>query len=169
MTILNVLLTQAIDVDAAQAGMTFKSLLDDPVMMNGKVVVPRNAAVALQAVKVQQAGAVKGADKITLKANSFSFGGRKYDIVTSYVEQQGAGEGKKTGRKVLGGAGLGAVIGIAGGGSGAPSAPQSAGNRRCGGQPGHGTPQAPRGDAAAVSADVGGHRPALEQFSFVCE
>jgi len=120
MTILNVLLTQAIDVDAAQAGMTFKSLLDDPVMLNGKVVVPRNAAVALQAVKVQQAGTVKGADKITLKANSFSFGGRKYDIVTSYVEQQGAGEGKKTGRKVLGGAGLGAVIGgIAGGGSGA--------------------------------------------------
>jgi hypothetical protein len=119
-TILNVLLTQAIDVDAAQSGMTFKSLLDDPVMMNGKVIVPRGAAVTLQSVKVEQAGKMKGADKITLKANSFSFGGRKYEIVTSYVESKGAGEGKKSGRKVIGGAGLGAVVGgIAGGGSGA--------------------------------------------------
>ena len=119
-TILNVLLTEAIDVDAAKAGMTFKALLDDPVMLDGRVIIPRNTAVALQAVTVQQAGAAKGADKITLKANSFSFGGRKYDIVTSYVEQKGAGEGKKTTRKVAGGAGLGAVIGgIAGGGSGA--------------------------------------------------
>jgi hypothetical protein len=119
-TVLNVLLTEAIDVDAAKAGMTFKALLDDPVMLDGRVIVPRNTAVALQAVTVQQAGAAKGADKITLKANSFSFGGRKYDIVTSYVEQKGAGEGKKTTRKVAGGAGLGALIGgIAGGGSGA--------------------------------------------------
>ena len=119
-TMLNVLLTQAIDVDAAQAGMMFKSLLDDPVMLEGRVIVPRGAAVSLQSVKVEQAGKMKGADKITLKANSFSFGGRKYEIATTYVESKGAGEGKKSGRKVIGGAGLGAVVGgIAGGGSGA--------------------------------------------------
>jgi len=119
-TMLNVRLTQAIDVDATQAGATFKSLLDDPVMMGGAVVLPRGTAVALQAVKVEQAGKMKGADKITLKAHSLSFGGRRYDIVTAYVESKGAGEGKKTTRKVAGGAGLGAVIGgIAGGGTGA--------------------------------------------------
>ncbi len=119
-TTLNVMLTEAVDVDAAKSGMTFKGLLDDPVMLEGRVIVPRNTAVVLQAVKVEQAGKMKGADKITLKANSLSFGGRKYDIVTSQVESKGGGEGKKTGRKVAGGAGLGAVIGgIAGGGSGA--------------------------------------------------
>jgi hypothetical protein len=119
-TVLSVLLTQAIDVDAAQAGMTFKGLLDDPVMLGGKVVIPRNAAVVLQAAKVEQAGNFRGADKITLKANSIAFGGRKYDVVTSYVEEQGSGETKKTRRKVIGGAGLGAAIGaIAGGGTGA--------------------------------------------------
>ena len=43
-----------------------------------------------------------------------------YDIVTTAIEQKGAGEGKKTGRKVAGGAGLGAIVGgIAGGGTGA--------------------------------------------------
>jgi hypothetical protein len=119
-TMLSVRLTEAISVDAAQANMTFKSLLDDPVMIGGAVVLPRGTAVALQAVKVEQAGKMKGADKITLKAHSLSFGGRRYDIVTAYVESKGSGEGKKTTRKVAGGAGLGAVIGgIAGGGTGA--------------------------------------------------
>jgi hypothetical protein len=119
-TVLNVLLTQAIDVDATAAGATFKGLLDDPVMMGGAVVIPRSSAVVLQAAKVEQAGKMKGADKITLKANSIAFGGRKYEIVTTPVESKGKGEGKKTARKVGGGAGLGAAIGgIAGGGSGA--------------------------------------------------
>ena len=74
----------------------------------------------LQAAKVEQAGKMKGADKITLKANSIAFGGRQYEIVTTYVESKGSGEGKKTARKVAGGAGLGAIVGgIAGGGTGA--------------------------------------------------
>jgi hypothetical protein len=119
-TLLNVRLVQAIEVDAAQAGATYKSLLDDPVMMGGSVVVPRGSVVLLQAVKVEQAGKMKGSDRITLKANSIAFGGNKYEIVTSAVESKGGGEGKKTTRKVAGGAGLGAIVGgIAGGGSGA--------------------------------------------------
>jgi hypothetical protein len=119
-TVLNVLLTQAIDVDATKAGMTYRALIDDPVMLGGKVVVPRNAAVVVQVAKVEQAGNFKGADKISLKANTLSFGGRKYEIVTAHIEQKGQGEGKKTTRKVAGGAGLGAAVGgIAGGGSGA--------------------------------------------------
>jgi hypothetical protein len=119
-TVLNVRLTQAIDVDAAQTGATFKSLLDDPVMIGGAVVLPRGSAVVLQAAQVEQAGKMKGSDKITLKANSIAFGGRQYQIVTAYVESKGSGEGKKTARKVGGGAGLGAIVGgIAGGGTGA--------------------------------------------------
>jgi hypothetical protein len=119
-TQLNVRLTEAIDVDASKTGQTFKGLLDDPVMIGGKIVIPRNAPVVLQAAKVEQAGKMKGADLIALKANSISFAGRKYDIVTTQVESKGSGEGKKTARKVGGGAGLGAIVGgIAGGGTGA--------------------------------------------------
>jgi hypothetical protein len=119
-TVLNVLLSEAIEVDAAKTGQTFKALLDDPVMIGGKVVLPRGAPFVLQAAKVEQAGRFKGSDNIVLKANAFSLGGRKYDIITTQVESKSGGEGKKTTRKVAGGAGLGAVIGgIAGGGTGA--------------------------------------------------
>jgi hypothetical protein len=119
-TVLSVLLSEAIEVDSAKTGMTFKALLDDPVMIGGKVVLPRGAPVVLQAAKVEQAGKMKGSDNIVLKANAFTLGGRKYDIVTTQVESKSGGEGKKTTRKVAGGAGLGAIIGgIAGGGTGA--------------------------------------------------
>lgn len=119
-TVLNVRLTEGIDVDATQAGGTFKALLDDPVMIGGQVVLARGSTVVLQAVKVEQAGKMKGSDKITLKANSIALGGRRYEIVTTVVESKGGGEGKKTTRKVAGGAGLGAAVGaIAGGGTGA--------------------------------------------------
>ena len=116
----NVRLTQGIDVDSSQAGMKFKAVVDDPVMLNGKVVIPRGAGAMLQTVQVQQSGTMKGSDKITLKMNTLTIGGRVYEVASQYVEAKSKGEGKKTARKVGGGVGLGAVIGgIAGGGSGA--------------------------------------------------
>jgi hypothetical protein len=119
-TTINIRLTQGIDVDASQTGQTFKAIVDDPVMMNGTIVIPRGATAVLQAASVQQSGKMKGSDKITLKMNSIGFGGNVYQVATAYVETKGGGEGKKTARKVGGGAGLGAIVGgIAGGGSGA--------------------------------------------------
>jgi len=119
-TVINVRLTTAIDVDSSKAGMPFKGIVDDPVMIDGKIVVPRNAVAMLQAVKVEQSGNFKGADKITLKMDSISFGGRTFQVATQYLESAGKGEGKRTARKVGGGAGLGALVGgIAGGGTGA--------------------------------------------------
>ena len=119
-TTINIRLTQGIDVDASQTGQKFKAIVDDPVMINGSIVIPRGATAELQAAAVQQSGKMKGSDKITLKMNAIAFGGNVYQVATAYVETKGGGEGKKTARKVGGGAGLGAIVGgIAGGGSGA--------------------------------------------------
>ena len=95
-TPINVRLTQAIDVDGSQAGMTFKGVVDDPVMVGGSIVIPRGASAMLQAVKVEQSGKMKGSDKITLKLNAVSFGGMVHQFATTYVETKGKGEGKKT-------------------------------------------------------------------------
>lgn len=112
--------TQLIDVDSSQAGMKFRGALDDPIILNGDVIVPRGADVELVAAKVQQGGKMKGSDLIQLKVDSIVVRGRAIPVVTSLSESKTGGEGKKTSRKILGGAGLGAIIGgIAGGGTGA--------------------------------------------------
>jgi hypothetical protein len=119
-TTINVRLSQGIDVDSSHTGQTFKGVVDDPVMVNGSIVIPRGASATLQAANVAQSGNMKGSDKITLKLNAVGFGGMMYEVSTAYVETKGKGEGKRTGRKIGGGAGLGAIVGgIAGGGEGA--------------------------------------------------
>jgi hypothetical protein len=119
-TVLNVRLSQGIDVDSTQTGATFKGRVDDPIMIDGRVVIPREAAVVIQVASVKQSGTLKGSDQIRLKLNSISFGDGVYEVVTGYAVAQGKGEGSRTARKVGGGAGLGAIIGgIAGGGDGA--------------------------------------------------
>ena len=119
-TAVNVRLTEAIDVDSSKAGMTFKAVVDDPVMVDGSIVIPRGASAILEAIHVEQSGKMKGSDKVTLKLNAIGFGGFVYPVSSSYNQSKGKGEGKRTGRKVGGGAGLGAIVGgIAGGGEGA--------------------------------------------------
>ncbi|MBV8831411.1 MAG: hypothetical protein JO108_19540 [Acidobacteriaceae bacterium] len=119
-TVFRVRTIQTIDADSSQSGMKFRGALDDPIMMNGDVVVPRGADVELVAAKVEQGGRMKGSDLIQLKVDSIAVNGRPIPVVTNLTESKTAGEGKKTSRKILGGAGLGAIIGgIAGGGSGA--------------------------------------------------
>jgi hypothetical protein len=111
---------ELIDVDSTQAGAHFRGTLDDPIMKNGTVVVPRGADVVLVASRVEQGGRFKGSDLVQLKVDSIVKGGRSYPVVTSLAESKTSGEGKKTATKTIAGTGLGAIIGgIAGGGKGA--------------------------------------------------
>src|SRR5262249_59625048 len=71
-------------------------------------------------VSAKSAGRYKGSSQLTLELTDIVIGGNAFPILTSTYEFKGSGEGKKTSRKILGGAGLGTVIGgIAGGGKGA--------------------------------------------------
>jgi hypothetical protein len=119
-TLLRVRTTEFIDVDSTQSGTIFRGALDDPIMINGNVIVPRGADVELVAARVEQGGKFKGSDLVQLKINSIFVHGHPHMVMTSYSEHKSEGEGKKTARRIGGGAGLGAIIGgIAGGGTGA--------------------------------------------------
>jgi YmgG-like glycine-zipper protein len=119
-TVLNVRLTQTIDVDYAQPGSVYHAVLSDPVMMGRTVVIPYGARVTLQALDVRQSGRFKGSDRITLSATSVSFSGRTYAVATSAVQTKSKGQGKKTAKHAGIGAGIGAAMGgLFGGGSGA--------------------------------------------------
>ena len=63
---------------------------------------------------------MKGSSQLTLELTDIVVRGTAYPILTSDYEVKGKGEGSSTAKKVVGGAGLGALIGgIAGGGKGA--------------------------------------------------
>jgi hypothetical protein len=119
-TALRVRTIDPIDVDVAKAGAKFRASLDDPIIIGGSVVVPKGAEATLVASKVQQSGNMKGSDLIELKLESVVVKGSPIPLVTSFQQVAGGSEGSSTAKKIVGGAGLGAILGgVMGGGSGA--------------------------------------------------
>ena len=119
-TVLNVRTTQPMAADSSQPGMTVTGVVDDPVAVDGHVVIPRGAIATLEVVNVERSSNMKGRDRITLKVHSIQTESGTYPVATSYVELKGSSEGKKAAKKVIGGAGIGAALGgIFGGGTGA--------------------------------------------------
>lgn len=119
-TVLNVRTTQPLAADSSQPGMTVTGVIDDPVAVDGQIVIPRGALAMLEVVDVERSSNMKGRDRITLKVQSILTDSRTYPVATSHVELKGSSEGKKAAKKVIGGAGIGAALGgIFGGGTGA--------------------------------------------------
>jgi hypothetical protein len=119
-TVLNVRTTQPLTADSSQPGMTVTGVVDDPVAVDGQIVIPRGAIATLEVVNVERSSNMKGRDRITLKIHSIHTDSGTYPVATSQVELKGASEGKKAAKKVIGGAGIGAALGgILGGGTGA--------------------------------------------------
>ena len=87
-TVLGVMLSQTIDVAAIQSGLNVRGLIESPVMVGGKVVIPRNAAVTVQA-------RMQGANIVSLNAHTISFDGRKHAMVTAFVEHKLLVDGAK--------------------------------------------------------------------------
>ena len=119
-TVVNVRTTQPIAAESAQPGMTLTGVVDDPIAVDGEIVIPRGAIAMLEVVNVERSSNMKGRDRITFKVHSIQTESGTYPVATDQVELKGSSEGKKAARKVLGGAGIGAAVGgILGGGTGA--------------------------------------------------
>ena len=119
-TVLNVRTTQPIAAESAQPGMTLTGVVDDPIAVNGEIVIARGAIAMLEVVNVEQSSNMKGRDRITFKVHSIQTKSGTYPVATNQVELKGSSEGKKAAKKIIGGAGIGAALGgILGGGTGA--------------------------------------------------
>jgi hypothetical protein len=109
----------SVDVNSAYVGAKYRGTLADPVMANGRVVIPRGAPVVLSAVRVEKPGAVKGRPRLSVKVDSITYGGRTYAVASSVFDAAGKMVGKRTLKGMGIGAGAGGLIGgLAGGGTG---------------------------------------------------
>ena len=84
------------------------------------VVARRESTLYGRLAQASSAGRMSGSSQLTLELTDIVINGSNYPLLTSTYEVKGKGEGGNTAKKVVGGAGLGALIGgIAGGGKGA--------------------------------------------------
>lgn len=110
------------DVDSQRdsVGKTYRASLDESLMVDGNVVVPRGADVTVKLVDDKQAGRLSGKTVLTLDVDSLVVDGRTIEIQTQEITQESKSQTAQTGKATAGVAALGAVIGgIAGGGKGA--------------------------------------------------
>ncbi len=109
-----------IDSSKQKTGYRFKASLETNLQLEDTVVAKRGTTVYGRLAEASSAGRMSGSSQLTLELTDIVINGTPYPLMTSTYEIKGKGEGKKTAGKVLGGAGLGAIIGgIAGGGAGA--------------------------------------------------
>lgn len=119
-TTLVVYLNEGVSSETANEGDRFSGTLGEPIYINDRVAVPKNAQVSGRVVSAKGAAKFKGNSELSLELTSLSYSGHQYRINSDTWSKQGAGRGKNTAAKVGGGAALGAIIGgIAGGGKGA--------------------------------------------------
>ncbi len=119
-TTITVRMIDPVDSRSDTVGQKYQASLDEPIMINGEVVVPRGADIVAKLVNDQQSGRLTGQTVLTIDLESITIDGRVVPIATEEVSKASSSRTKKTGIATGGLAALGAVIGgIAGGGRGA--------------------------------------------------
>ena len=113
-------MVDSIDSSKQKAGFRFTATLETNMQAVDVVVAPRGTTVYGHLTSASSAGRMSGSSELTLELTDIVINGTAYPLLSSTYEIKGSGEGSKTAKKVIGGAGLGALIGgIAGGGKGA--------------------------------------------------
>jgi hypothetical protein len=109
-----------IDSSKQKAGYRFTASLETNLQADNVVVARRGTTVYGVLATASSAGKMKGSSELGLELTDIVINGNSYPLMTTAYEIQGKGEGSNTAKKVVGGAGLGALIGgLAGGGKGA--------------------------------------------------
>jgi hypothetical protein len=109
-----------IDSSKQKTGYRFTASLETNLQVENAIVAARGTTVYGRLAQASSAGKMSGSSQLTLELTDIVINGTAYPLLTSTYEIKGKGEGKKTAGKIIGGAGLGALIGgIAGGGTGA--------------------------------------------------
>lgn len=119
-TTLTIRMIEPVDSRSDKLGQTYRASLDEPLMVDGEVVIQRGADVIAKLVDEKESGRATGQTVLTLDLESIAVDGRVIPLATEEVTRSSASTTRRTGIAAGGLAALGAVIGgIAGGGRGA--------------------------------------------------
>jgi len=113
-------MVDSVDSSKQKTGYRFTATLETNLQAYDVTVANQGTKLYGVLASASSSGKFKGSSQLTLELTDIVINGTNYPLKTSSYEIKGQGEGSKTAKKVVGGAGLGALIGgIAGGGKGA--------------------------------------------------
>jgi outer membrane lipoprotein SlyB len=119
-TIISVRTIDEIDSAQDRVGQLFQASLTDPIVVQGKTVVARDADVYGRLVESKESGTFTGRSQLRLELTGIVVNGQTVRLVTGEYAVTGKSRGASTAKRTVGGAALGSVIGaIADGGEGA--------------------------------------------------
>jgi hypothetical protein len=109
-----------IDSSENHVGDRFKASLEEPLMVEGNVVVAKGADVYGRLAESKESGTFTGRSQLQLELTGIVVNGQTVPVVTGEYELTGKSRGASTAKRTVGGAAIGSIIGaIAGGGKGA--------------------------------------------------
>jgi len=110
----------SIDSTKNHVGDRFQASLEEPLVVDGNVVVPKGADVYGRLAESKTSGTFAGRSELQLELTGIVVNGQTVPLVTGEYQLTGKSRGASTAKRTVGGAALGSIIGaLAGGGKGA--------------------------------------------------
>ena len=110
----------AIDSTKHRAGYRFQASLEQPLWIDGSMVVPKGANVYGRLDESKETGTFAGRSQLKLQLTGIVVNGQTLPLVTGEYEVSGKSKTESTAKRAVGGAAIGSIIGaLAGGGKGA--------------------------------------------------
>ncbi len=119
-TALQVRLSDSLSTKRDVSGESFAATVAQPVVIDGKTVIPKDAPVTGRVVSARESGRLAGVARMRLELTSVNVNGTEYPLSTTDYSRHGGNHRKRNWAFLGGGAGGGALIGaLAAGGKGA--------------------------------------------------
>jgi hypothetical protein len=110
----------SIDSAKNEAGDRFQASLEEPLIVDGNVVLEKGADVYGRLAESKESGTFSGRSQLRLELTGIVVNGQTMPLVTGEYELRGKSRGASTAKRTVGGAAFGSLIGaLAGGGEGA--------------------------------------------------
>ena len=110
----------SIDSTQNHVGDRFQASLEEPLTVDGNVVVAKGADVYGRLAESKTSGTFTGKSQLRLELTGIVINGQTMPLVTGEYELSGKSRGASTAKRTAGGAAVGSIIGaLAGGGKGA--------------------------------------------------
>jgi hypothetical protein len=110
----------AIDSTKNHVGDRFQASLEEPLTLDGNIVVAKGADVYGRLTEAKTSGTFTGRSQLQLELTGIVVNGRTVPVITGEYELTGKSRGASTAKRTVGGAAVGSIIGaIADGGKGA--------------------------------------------------